>query len=405
MAKAPVFNFSQQLLAWYNEHGRKHLPWQQQKSRYSVWVSEIMLQQTQVSTVIPYYEAFMQRFPTVIDLANAPQDDVLHLWTGLGYYARARNLHKAAQRVRDEFDGIFPENIDDVLALSGIGRSTAAAVLSLANNKPYVILDGNVKRVLARFFAVEGWPGTKKVEDEMWLLAESLKPSADGKQEPRFDDYTQAIMDLGATLCKRSKPNCDQCPLQSHCLAFAQGRQQELPHKKPKKTIPTKHTHMLIPFMNGSIYMHKRPASGIWGGLWGFYESEEALLTLSEDTLAMFPAQVRQLLTNNEPNVVALTPFTHTFSHFHLHISPILVELKSVEQLSSSSATLVVNEPLAHSVSDSVVDSVEYMAAQVEANNDANNDAKAQWFNIQQAAKVGLAAPTVKIIKQLQSMY
>ncbi|MGK0371404.1 MAG: A/G-specific adenine glycosylase, partial [Glaciecola sp.] len=163
--KTSPFNFSQQLLAWFDQHGRKHLPWQQQKSRYSVWVSEIMLQQTQVNTVIPYYEAFMQRFPTVIHLANAPQDEVLHLWTGLGYYARARNLHKAAQRVRDEFGGIFPDDFDDVLSLSGIGRSTAAAVLSLANNQPYVILDGNVKRVLARFFAVEGWPGNKKVED------------------------------------------------------------------------------------------------------------------------------------------------------------------------------------------------------------------------------------------------
>lgn len=389
MPKASSFNFSKHLLAWFDQHGRKHLPWQQQKSRYSVWVSEIMLQQTQVITVIPYYEEFMRRFPSVIHLANAPQDEVLHLWTGLGYYARARNLHKAAQRVRDEFGGIFPKDFDNVLSLSGIGRSTAAAVLSLADNQPFVILDGNVKRVLARFFAVEGWPGNKKVEDEMWLLAESLKPNnADGK-EARFGDYTQAIMDLGATLCKRSKPNCDECPLQSHCLAFAQGRQQELPHKKPKKAIPTKYTHMLIPFKNGSIFMHKRPSSGIWGGLWGFYESAEGQSGNVEASFSVFPDKLQYLLSLGQTSINALEPFTHTFSHFHLHISPILIELESVEQLPASSATLTVNE--------------QAPAAMLNVVN--NEELQARWFNIQEAAKVGLAAPTVKIIKQIQSMY
>jgi len=380
MPEKPVpFSFSKSLLTWFDQHGRKHLPWQQNKTRYSVWISEIMLQQTQVNTVIPYYQNFMRKFPSINDLANAPQDEVLHLWTGLGYYARARNLHKAAQRVRDEFGGVFPENFDEVLSLSGIGRSTAAAVLSLADNQAYAILDGNVKRVLARYFAVEGWPGNKKVEDSMWQMAETLKPDMLDNVSARYDDYTQAIMDLGATLCKRSKPNCEECPLQSHCLAFAQGRQHELPHKKPKKAIPTKHTHMLIPFINGSILMYKRPSSGIWGGLWGFYESQEAVTSLA-DNLGL-PAQLQNLLGNRQGKIRALEPFTHTFSHFHLHISPILIELISSEQLTNVSATLSVQEA------------------------SPQNEDETSWFNIHEASKVGLAAPTVKICKQIQSMY
>lgn len=390
MPKKPLpFNFSQSLLTWFDKHGRKHLPWQEQKSRYSVWVSEIMLQQTQVNTVIPYYQKFMQGFPSIIDLANAPQDEVLHLWTGLGYYARARNLHKAAQKIRDEFAGIFPSDFDDVVGLPGIGRSTAAAILSLADNQPYVILDGNVKRVLARFFAIEGWSGNKKVEDTMWKLAESLKPIEDEGKEARFDDYTQAIMDLGATLCKRSKPNCEQCPMQSHCLAFAQGRQAELPHKKPKKAIPTKHTHMLIPFVNGSILMHKRPSSGIWGGLWGFYENAEPIEKLDSEACAGLPPELNLILAGKNAQLKALTPFTHTFSHFHLHISPILIELESTEQLASSSAILEVNEP--SSIQDT--------------KSSGSGEQGPLWFNIQETSKVGLAAPTLKICKQIQLMY
>jgi len=374
-----AFSFSEHLLRWFDQHGRKHLPWQQNKTRYSVWISEIMLQQTQVNTVIPYYQNFMQKFPTVNDLANAPQDEVLHLWTGLGYYARARNLHKAAQRIRDEFGGVFPEDFDDVLSLSGIGRSTAAAVLSLADNQAYVILDGNVKRVLARYFALEGWPGNKKVEDAMWEMAEFLKPKLLADNARRYNDYTQAIMDLGATLCKRSKPNCEECPLQSQCLAFAQGRQQELPHKKPKKAIPTKHTHMLIPFINGSVLMYKRPSSGIWGGLWGFYESDEMVSLLDEKY--NLPGQLQTLLANKKGQVKPLEPFTHTFSHFHLHISPLLIELESVEQITHDSAKLTVQEAK------------------------PQNDDETSWFNIHEASKVGLAAPTVKICKQIQTMY
>ncbi|MBT1451238.1 A/G-specific adenine glycosylase [Glaciecola sp. XM2] len=347
------FSFSERTLAWFDSHGRKDLPWQQNKTRYSVWISEIMLQQTQVKTVIPYFTRFMQSFPTVTDLANAPVDEVLHLWTGLGYYARARNLHKAAIHVRDEHNGEFPSDFDSVVALPGIGRSTAAAILSLADDQAYVILDGNVKRVLARYFAVEGWPGNKKVEDEMWQQAQSLAPTS------RHGDYTQAMMDLGATLCTRSKPACEKCPVMTHCLAFAQGRQAELPHKKPKKAIPTKHTHMLIPFYQGSVLMHKRPASGIWGGLWGFTE-------VSEDDIEVAINDIALHLNAPTFDKHELVGFRHTFSHFHLEISPILLHLHDAPQLSV-------------------------------------NEESSMWFNMQEASKVGLAAPTVKIIKTLQT--
>lgn len=360
--KQNTFNFSEAVLNWYDQFGRKHLPWQQNATRYSVWVSEIMLQQTQVKTVIPYFTRFMEKFPRVIDLANAQQDEVLHLWTGLGYYARARNLHKAAQIVRDDYNGEFPAQFDDVVNLPGIGKSTAAAILSLADNKPYVIMDGNVKRVLARFFAIEGWPGNKKVEDSLWELAESLKPAA------RFNHYTQAMMDLGATLCTRSKPNCDACFVQAHCLAYAQGRQSELPHKKPKKTIPTKNTTMLIPFYQGRVLMQKRPASGIWGGLWGFYEA-------ASNAPSDYPDAIQLAISSGQEYTQTLSPFRHTFSHFHLEITPILITLTT---------------PPINSIKENAI------------NDDENQQL---WFDIHQATNVGLAAPTVKIFKQLQTMF
>lgn len=365
------YDFSIAVLNWYDIHGRKNLPWQQNKTRYSVWVSEVMLQQTQVSTVIPYFETFMKKFPTVVDLANAEQDAVLHLWTGLGYYARARNLHKAAQQVRDDYAGIFPAEFEQVVSLPGIGRSTAAAILSLADNQAYVILDGNVKRVLARYSAVEGWPGNKKVEDSMWLLAESLGPLA------RFDDYTQAIMDLGATLCTRSKPSCDMCPVQTHCLAYAQGRQAELPHKKPKKQIPTKTTRMLIPFYQGSVLLHKRPSSGIWGGLWGFYESNNESFESAED----LPSDLAFVQHEQDTKIQTQTmpEFTHTFSHFHLQISPILLQLEG--------------------------DSPGALQQQLERVAEQQGIYETLWFNIHSGPDVGLAAPTVKILKQLQTMF
>lgn len=297
---------SNTLLTWHAKHGRHDLPWQNTRDAYRIWVSEIMLQQTQVTTVISYYQRFMERFPTVIDLANAPQDDVLHLWTGLGYYARARNLHKAAQTIRDQHGGVFPTTFEDVIALPGIGRSTAGAVLAFSTQQRFAILDGNVKRVLARFYEIEGWYGVKAVENTLWELAERNTPSKD------VHTYTQAIMDFGATLCTRSKPNCNACPLNQDCKALSNDRTGELPHGKPKTSKPTKQTYMLlIKNSNDEFYLQKNPPSGIWGGLW-------------------CPPQVNTLDTKHDignldvETLESLPIYKHTFSHYHLEITPVL---------------------------------------------------------------------------------
>lgn len=297
---------SDTLLNWHKDFGRHDLPWQNTNDAYRIWVSEIMLQQTQVSTVIPYYQRFMNSFPTVIALANAEQDDVLHHWTGLGYYARARNLHKAAKTISNDYSGKFPTNFDDVLALPGIGRSTAGAVLSFSTKQRHPILDGNVKRVLARFYAVEGWYGKKDVEQQFWKLAEANTPQVN------VDIYTQAIMDFGATLCSRSKPNCQECPLQANCQAFASDRVKELPHGKPKTAKPTKQTYMLlIKNEQDEFLLQQNPPSGIWGSLW-------------------CPAQVENLEVEHEidginvETIEKLPILKHTFSHFHLEITPVL---------------------------------------------------------------------------------
>ncbi len=214
--------FSQKIIQWYHIQGRKHLPWQQNKTPYRVWISEIMLQQTQVATVIPYYLKFMASFPTIKALAEAPEDEVLHHWTGLGYYARARNLHKAAKTIQQKYGGEFPKDISQVIELSGIGRSTAGAILSLSLDLPHAILDGNVKRVLSRCYKVSGYTGQAKYEKNMWQLTEQLTPYTDTAY------YNQAMMDLGATICTRSKPKCEQCPLASTCLANAFSEQLHL---------------------------------------------------------------------------------------------------------------------------------------------------------------------------------
>ena len=247
--------FSAKVLAWYDDHGRKDLPWQKDQDPYRIWVSEIMLQQTRVETVIPYYKAFMQRFPTIKELARADIDEVLHHWTGLGYYARARNLHKAAQHITQQHESNFPNELDDVIALSGIGRSTAGAILALSFNQTHAILDGNVKRVLTRYFGVEGWPGKREVEHLLWQYAEALLP------EEKIADYTQAMMDLGATLCVRSNPMCKDCPVQSNCMAYEQKRQHELPTPKPAKNIPQRDVVMaIIQYKkDDSIWLEKTP--------------------------------------------------------------------------------------------------------------------------------------------------
>lgn len=304
--------FQQQVLDWFDQHGRKTLPWQQDKTPYTVWVSEIMLQQTQVSTVIPYYQRFMARFPRVEDLARADQDEVLHHWTGLGYYARARNLHKAAKHLVEQYQSKFPSSVEEVSQLPGIGRSTAGAILSLSRNVHAPILDGNVKRVLARFFALEGWPGSTTNQKQLWHWAEQLTPVE------RVADFNQCMMDLGAMVCTRSKPACSQCPLRPHCLAWQQQRTAELPERKPKKAKPTKTTWLLIlQSPDGSIYLEKRPQQGIWGGLHAFPEFAER--DLAESHLD---------LINAKASVEDWEPFRHTFSHYHLTIHPLFARLQ-----------------------------------------------------------------------------
>lgn len=306
-------SFASKVITWQRQHGRQHLPWQQ-RDAYCVWVSEIMLQQTQVSTVIPYYQKFMARFPTVIALADAPQDDVLAHWSGLGYYARARNLHAASKIIRDEHAGIFPTDFTQVNALPGIGRSTAGAILSLAHNQRHAILDGNVKRVLARYHAIPGWPGKTAVAQKLWALAEQHTPA------DHCGTYTQAMMDLGATLCTRSKPQCTQCPIADNCQAYANGQQDQFPGKKPRKKLPERHTSMLI-IRNAAdeILLEQRPPSGIWGSLWSLPEIPAThtnncadTANWSADTLGV---PIEQLDT--------LPVFEHVFTHFRLHIQPL----------------------------------------------------------------------------------
>jgi A/G-specific adenine glycosylase len=259
--------FSQAVIQWFAEHGRTHLPWQQNPTPYHVWVSEIMLQQTQVSTVIPYYERFMLRFPTVASLAGASIDDVLHHWAGLGYYARGRNLHKAAQLVVEQHQGNFPDTLEGLVELPGIGRSTAGAILSLGHHKPATILDGNVKRVLARVYAIDTWPDERQTLKKLWMIAESLTPLKN------IEAYNQAMMDLGALLCTRRKPACERCPLIKYCQAYALGQTDKFPVSKPKQSLPQKIAKMAaIIREDGAILLVNRPSPGIWGGLWCFPE-------------------------------------------------------------------------------------------------------------------------------------
>lgn len=300
-------DFSQRLIQWQKQHGRHDLPWQNTHDPYAIWVSEIMLQQTQVAAVIGYYQKFMQRFPDIATLAEATQDEVLQHWSGLGYYSRARNLHNAAQIIMDEHQGIFPNDFAVIQTLPGIGRSTAAAIVSFAFNQVQTILDGNVKRVLTRHFAIDGWPGTPKIEKQLWALAENLLPQTE------MVAYTQGLMDLGATLCTRSKPQCERCPLSDSCEALKQGRMHQLPAPKPRKSTPERNITMLILKQGDSVLLEKRPPSGIWGGLWSFPETE---LTeeLAQHAKLRFGLEVHPALP--------LQKLTHAFTHFKLHIQP-----------------------------------------------------------------------------------
>jgi A/G-specific adenine glycosylase len=298
------------LLAWHAKSGRHGLPWQQDRSAYRVWVSEIMLQQTQVATVIPYFARFMQRFPDVCALADAPPDEVLHLWTGLGYYARARNLHRAAQLIRDRHDGRFPTGLDAVMELPGVGRSTAGAILAISAGARHPILDGNVKRVLARFYAVDGAPDESATIEKLWRLAEDNTPSRN------VATYTQAIMDLGATLCTRAKPRCEACPIESDCRARIEGRQDELPAAKRKRAVRKRKTAvMLVARRESEVLLVQRPPSGIWGGLWCLPEFEH------RDAAAMYAANT---LTSATLVRTPLPDIEHSFTHFDLVITPVV---------------------------------------------------------------------------------
>ena len=319
--------FADRVLTWFDQHGRKNLPWQQPITPYRVWISEIMLQQTQVATVIPYYEKFMESFPDLYSLANAPTDEVLKHWSGLGYYARARNLHKAAQQIRDDFYGEFPNTLEEVVSLSGIGRSTAGAILSIAFQQRQAILDGNVKRVLARHNTIDGWYGKATVQKELWTIAEALLPA--NVASNRYADYTQAMMDLGATLCTRSKPNCTACPLQDDCKALLTGTTTKYPTPKPKKVIPERSAVMLLIHNSSDIYLEKRPPTGIWGSLWCFPQFDDidsAKQWLDEKGYDAATIDTASALPN----------YKHVFSHFKLTLTPLLIQQQNPQKSSVS---------------------------------------------------------------------
>jgi A/G-specific adenine glycosylase len=309
-----VTTFAQDVIAWQRRHGRSGLPWQK-RDAYAVWISEIMLQQTQVGTVIPYYERFMQRFPDVATLAHAPLDEVLAHWSGLGYYSRARNLHLAASIVSEHHGDRFPRAAADVMALPGIGRSTAAAIMVFGFGERHAILDGNVKRVLARVCAIEGYPGSKKVADRLWEQAERFLPQRD------VEAYTQGLMDLGATVCTRARPRCGGCPVSRHCVALAQGRVAELPRPRPRKVLPHKRCGMIVIEHEGALLLEKRSAPGIWGGLWCFPQVE-----LDEDVASLCTSRYGVHVGPAE----MLPAIDHGFTHFRLTISPMRMRATSV---------------------------------------------------------------------------
>lgn len=305
-------HFQNRILAWYDQYGRKDLPWQKKVSPYRVWISEIMLQQTTVKTVIPYFKKFISRFPTLRPLARSPLDNVLGMWSGLGYYARARNLHRTANIILKEHRGLFPHTLDELQKLPGVGRSTAGAILSLGFNLRAPILDGNIKRVFARYYAIEGWPGLLEVTSQLWQLAEENTPAT------RVATYNQAMMDIGAVVCTRKNPHCGECPLKRSCLAFKRKNTDQFPSPKPSKKLPLKKKYFLI-LQNdaGEVLLERRPASGIWGGLWSFPEC-----ALSEDFRKICKSQYHCPVRSHRK----LKPLRHFFTHFQLDITPILIK-------------------------------------------------------------------------------
>jgi len=310
-----IMDFASRIIAWQRAHGRHGLPWQDTRDPYRIWLSEIMLQQTQVATVIPYYHRFLERFPDVAALAAAPQETVMALWAGLGYYARARNLHRCAQAVAAEWDGQFPPDAGRIASLPGIGRSTAAAIAAFAYGERSAILDGNVKRVFARHFGIEGDPARRDTEQAMWALAEAQVGDIAPADMPA---YTQGLMDLGATLCTRGKPDCGRCPLAATCVARRDGRQQELPSPRVRKARPERETAMLVVECDGRVLLELRPEPGIWGGLW----------SLPEFTPGQDPREACRQLGATPETVCPLAPFAHAFTHYRLHVQPFLVRAR-----------------------------------------------------------------------------
>jgi A/G-specific adenine glycosylase len=343
MQPAPI---APALLVWHDRAGRHDLPWQQDRTPYRVWVSEVMLQQTQVATVVGYFERFMARFPDVLALANAPADAVLHLWSGLGYYARARNLQRAAQQIRDLHGGAFPDNFPSVAALCGVGRSTAGAILALSRDQSHPIMDGNVRRVLSRLFAVPGRSGERVFETEMWRVATALTPVQ------RVAQYTQAIMDLGATLCTRRQPRCGDCPLADRCAARVAGNAHGFPApKRPLQRRQREVWMLLAQRADGAVRLHKRPAQGVWGGLWS--PPEFASRAAAEQALA---AQA-----GRSAGVRAAEPLRHAFTHFDLLIHPLWVGMTDTASVAEA--------------------------------------ADALWYNAAHPASVGLPAPIAQLLK------
>lgn len=345
-------DFARRVLAWYDREGRRNLPWQTDASPYRVWVSEIMLQQTQVATVVGYFERFISRFPDVKALADAKLDEVLYLWSGLGYYARARNLHAAARQIVCEFGSELPDTIAGLVALPGIGRSTAGAIRALSAGERAPILDGNVKRVLARFHAVDGWPGRKPVEKRLWELAESHLPA------DRVREYTQALMDLGATVCRR-QPDCEDCPLTGDCRARASGNQAACPGRKPPAVRPERAVTMLIARRNdGCVWLEQRPGNGVWGGLWSFPELDEG-----DDPKAW----CRRRLGCRVAALRRPAPIRHDLTHFRMQIQPWIAEIAADEVRDVG--------PL--------------------------DDRPAVWYNSRAPQQLGLAAPVSLLLNEL----
>ncbi len=346
-----TLSFSTMVLNWFDRHGRKDLPWQQHITPYRVWVSEIMLQQTQVATVIPYFLRFMERFPDVQVLAAAKEDDVLHLWSGLGYYSRARNLHKAANYLIENYQGVFPNSVETLCELPGVGRSTAGAIAAIAMGIRAPILDGNVKRVLARYQAVQGWPGKTAVARTLWDIAESYTP------EDRTAEYTQAMMDLGAMICTRTKPACALCPLMESCVARQQGKETCFPEPKPRKILPEKSVRMLMIINDaGEVLLEKRPVTGVWGGLWSFPE------VIIESDL---DGQVADKVGITLDRIEKWEPFRHTFSHYHLNITPVKASVKQGASMVAESG-------------------------------------RWQWYHFDNPSELGVAAPVKKLMEKLR---